>query len=162
MSVSQRSIIGDSWSNFNTVFWETFNLNHRRLKMMSVTGGLPAYVKFAPQLDKLVTKPFYNRINTNCSSKCSLHLQFGSNPFQRNSLKRRYCKTKDQDTPFSSDSPWESGDVWTNLALYLFTLHIPLSFGGLSVVSLLTGQQPLLHPQTQVLDNNLFFAHRLR
>ncbi|XP_058759668.1 uncharacterized protein LOC131632980 [Vicia villosa] len=120
--------------------------------MMLVTGWLPAYVKFAPQLDKLVAKPFYNRKNTNCSSKCSPQLQFGSNPFQRNSLKRCYCKTKDQDTPFSSDSPWESGDVWTNLALYLFTLHIPLSFGGLSVVSLLTGQQPLLHPQTQAIS----------
>ncbi|KAL5079353.1 hypothetical protein RYX36_007774 [Vicia faba] len=109
--------------------------------MMSVTGWFPAYVKFAPELDRLAAKPFYNQRNTNCSPQLS---------FQRNSLKRCYCKKKEQDTQFLSDSPWDSGDVWANLALYLFTLHIPLSFGGLSVVSLLTGQQPLLHPQTQV------------
>ncbi|CAK8575602.1 unnamed protein product [Lathyrus sativus] len=122
---------------------------------MLVTGWLPAYVKISPQLDRLVAKPFYNQKSTNRSLKCSPQpqLQLGSNPFQPKNLKRCYCKTKDQDTPFASDSPWESGDIWTNLALYLFTLHIPLSFGGLSVVSLLTGQQPLLHPQTQPLSN---------
>ncbi|CAI8618857.1 unnamed protein product [Vicia faba] len=111
--------------------------------MMSVTGWFPAYVKFAPELDRLAAKPFYNQRNTNCSPQMS---------FQRNSLKRCYCKKKEQDTQFLSDSPWDSGDVWANLALYLFTLHIPLSFGGLSVVSLLTGQQPLLHPQTQAIS----------
>lgn len=47
------------------------------------------------------------------------------------------------------DSPWESGNVWSNLALYLFTLHIPFSFGGLSVVALFNGQ-PVLDPQTEV------------
>ncbi|CAK8575601.1 unnamed protein product [Lathyrus sativus] len=121
---------------------------------MLVTGWLPAYVKISPQLDRLVAKPFYNQKSTNRSLKCSPQpqLQLGSNPFQPKNLKRCYCKTKDQDTPFASDSPWESGDIWTNLALYLFTLHIPLSFGGLSVVSLLTGQQPLLHPQTQAIS----------
>ncbi|KAL5100201.1 hypothetical protein RYX36_004528 [Vicia faba] len=111
--------------------------------MMSVTGWFPAYVKFAPELDRLAAKPFYNQRNTNCSPQLS---------FQCNSLKRCYCKKKEQDTQFLSDSPWDSGDVWANLALYLFTLHIPLSFGGLSVVSLLTGQQPLLHPQTQAIS----------
>ncbi|KAL5079275.1 hypothetical protein RYX36_007696, partial [Vicia faba] len=111
--------------------------------MMSVTGWFPAYVKFAPELDRLAAKPFYNQRNTNCSPQLS---------FQRNSLKRCYCKKKEQDTQFLSDSPWDSGDVWANLALYLFTLHIPLSFGGLSVVSLLTGQRPLLHPQTQAIS----------
>ncbi|MED6206903.1 hypothetical protein PIB30_030903 [Stylosanthes scabra] len=49
------------------------------------------------------------------------------------------------------DSGWDSGDVWTNLALYVFTLHIPFSFGGLSVVSLLS-RQPHLHPQIQALS----------
>jgi len=47
------------------------------------------------------------------------------------------------------DSPWESGNVWSNLALYLFSLHIPFSFGGLSVVALFNGQ-PVLDPQTEV------------
>ncbi|CAJ2655035.1 unnamed protein product [Trifolium pratense] len=119
---------------------------------MSVTGWLqPAYVKIYPQLVSLVvTTPFYRQINSNSSLKCSPpQLQLRS--------KRCYCKRKEQDTPFSSalqeeDSPWESGDVWSNFALYLFTLHIPLSFCGLSVVSLLTGQQQLLHPQTQAIS----------
>ncbi|PNY17712.1 CAAX amino terminal protease family protein [Trifolium pratense] len=119
---------------------------------MSVTGWLqPAYVKIYPQLVSLVvTTPFYRQINSNSSLKCSPpQLQLRS--------KRCYCKRKEQDTPFSSalqeeDSPWESGDVWSNFALYLFTLHIPLSFCGLSVFSLLTGQQQLLHPQTQAIS----------
>ncbi|CAI8615967.1 unnamed protein product [Vicia faba] len=68
---------------------------------MSVTGWFPAYVKFAPQLDRLAAKPFYNQRNTNCSPQLS---------FQRNSLKRCYCKKKEQDTQFLSDSPWDSGD----------------------------------------------------
>ncbi|KAK2379787.1 CAAX amino terminal protease family protein [Trifolium repens] len=120
---------------------------------MSVTGWLqPAYVKISPQFDRLVvtTTPIYKQTNTNSSLKCSPQLQLFRS-------KICYCKRKEQDTPFSSilreeDSPWESGDVWTNLALYLFTLHIPLSFCGLSVVSLLTGQQTLLHPQTQAIS----------
>ncbi|RDY03719.1 hypothetical protein CR513_12668, partial [Mucuna pruriens] len=49
------------------------------------------------------------------------------------------------------DSPWETGNVWSNLSLYLFTLHIPFSFGGLSVVALFYGQS-VLHPQTQALS----------
>ncbi|CAI8591967.1 unnamed protein product [Vicia faba] len=69
--------------------------------MMSVTGWFPAYVKFAPELDRLAAKPFYNQRNTNCSPQLS---------FQRNSLKRCYCKKKEQDTQFLSDSPWDSGD----------------------------------------------------
>ncbi|CAI8586961.1 unnamed protein product [Vicia faba] len=69
--------------------------------MMSVTGWFPAYVKFSPELDRLAAKPFYNQRNTNCSPQLS---------FQRNSLKRCYCKKKEQDTQFLSDSPWDSGD----------------------------------------------------
>jgi hypothetical protein len=109
---------------------------------MSVTGWLQAVcVKFPTQLDRLVVKHFYSQKNTNRNSKLR--------------SKRCHCKRKEQDTSFYSvlreeDSPWQSGDVWTNLVLYLFTLHIPLSFGGFSVVAFFTGQQPLLHPQTQV------------
>ncbi|KAK2351628.1 CAAX amino terminal protease family protein [Trifolium repens] len=121
---------------------------------MSVTGWLqPAYVKISPQFDRLVvtTPPIYRQKNTNNSLKCSPQLQLFRS-------KRCYCKRKEQDAPFSSvlreeDSPWDSDDVWTNLALYIFTLHIPLSFCGLSVVSLLTGQQQsLLQPQTQAIS----------
>lgn len=111
---------------------------------MSVTGWLQAVcVKFPTQLDRLVVKHFYSQKNTNRNSKLR--------------SKRCHCKRKEQDTSFYSvlreeDSPWQSGDVWTNLVLYLFTLHIPLSFGGFSVVAFFTGQQPLLHPQTQAIS----------
>ena len=47
------------------------------------------------------------------------------------------------------DSPWDSGNVWSTLALYVFTLHIPFSFGGLSVVALLSGQ-PHVDPEIEV------------
>ncbi|KAJ1389743.1 CAAX amino terminal protease [Sesbania bispinosa] len=116
----------------------------------------PAYVKFVS------VTPFYLP-NTNNSLKCSPQLQLGC---QRSCFKS-YCKSKEEqsthdiDTPFfqsqgfsalqQEDSPWESENVWSNLALYLFTLHIPLSFGGLSVVALFTGQ-PVLDPQTEALS----------
>lgn len=126
---------------------------------MSVTVWLPAYTKISLKLSSSAVTPFYKQ-NTNssilkCSPQLQLQLQLGFNPSQRDIFTRCYCKMKERETPFSSplrqedDSPWESGGVWSNLALYLFTLHIPLSFGGLSVVALLTGRQPL-HPQTQV------------
>uniref|UniRef100_A0A5B7CD54 Uncharacterized protein n=1 Tax=Davidia involucrata TaxID=16924 RepID=A0A5B7CD54_DAVIN len=47
-----------------------------------------------------------------------------------------------------SDIPWDSGSTWSTMALYLFSLHIPLSFGGLSVVAHLL-HQPILDPQTE-------------
>ncbi|KAG5033264.1 hypothetical protein JHK85_017246 [Glycine max] len=96
--------------------------------------------------------------NTDYSLKCSPKLQLGSTPSQRNPFKC-FCNRKEHVTPFSQgfselqedDSPWESGNVWSNLALYLFTLHIPFSFGGLSVVALFNGQ-PVLDPQTEALS----------
>ncbi|CAN8257513.1 unnamed protein product [Cochlearia groenlandica] len=48
--------------------------------------------------------------------------------------------------------PWEDDSIWSTFGLYMFCLHIPLSFGGLSFVSHLLLHQPLLHPQTQVLS----------
>ena len=48
-----------------------------------------------------------------------------------------------------SDIPWDRGSVWRTLALYIFSLHIPLSFGGLSVVANVL-HQPILDPQTEV------------
>ncbi|XP_025643424.2 uncharacterized protein [Arachis hypogaea] len=97
------------------------------------------------------TTPFHssNRSITKCLPPPQLRLGY------------RCSKRDEQVTPFSEgfsfsalkedDSVWDSGDVWTNLALYVFTLHIPFSFGGLSVVSLLS-RQPHLHPQIQALS----------
>ncbi|KAJ4976770.1 hypothetical protein NE237_001876 [Protea cynaroides] len=48
----------------------------------------------------------------------------------------------------SPDTPWDSGSIWSTMALYFFSLHIPLSFGGLSVVAEIM-HQPVLGPQTK-------------
>ncbi|XP_027348197.1 uncharacterized protein LOC113859685 [Abrus precatorius] len=97
---------------------------------------------------------FFHLPNSNNGLKCSPKLQLG----QRNCFKI-FCKGKEEQvTPFSQefsalpeDSPWESENIWSSIALYLFTLHIPLSFGGLSVVALFNGH-PVLPPQTQALS----------
>ncbi|KAF8054111.1 hypothetical protein N665_1347s0007 [Sinapis alba] len=51
----------------------------------------------------------------------------------------------------TSDIPWDDNNLWSTFALYLFCLHIPLSFGGLSILARFL-HHPLLHPQTQVLS----------
>ncbi|XP_018441977.1 uncharacterized protein LOC108813809 isoform X2 [Raphanus sativus] len=50
-----------------------------------------------------------------------------------------------------SEIPWEDNNVWSTFALYMFCLHIPLSFGGLSLLSRFL-HLPLLLPQSQVLS----------
>lgn len=47
--------------------------------------------------------------------------------------------------------PWDSGSVWSTLAFYLFSFHVPLSFGGLAVVAHVL-RQPILDPQTEALS----------
>ncbi|GFZ05685.1 CAAX amino terminal protease family protein [Actinidia rufa] len=69
------------------------------------------------------------------------------------------CINKEQPTPkasedfsvLESDIPWDRRSVWSTLALYIFSLHIPLSFGGLSVVASVL-HQPILDPQTEALS----------
>ncbi|ESQ50463.1 hypothetical protein EUTSA_v10002053mg [Eutrema salsugineum] len=51
----------------------------------------------------------------------------------------------------ASEIPWEEKNIWSTLAVYMFCLHIPLSFGGLSIVARILHQR-LLDPQTQVLS----------
>ncbi|XP_022147858.1 uncharacterized protein LOC111016695 [Momordica charantia] len=46
---------------------------------------------------------------------------------------------------------WDNGTAWSTLALYIFSLHIPLSFGSLSFVSQLM-HEPVLDPQTKALS----------
>ncbi|PKI54625.1 hypothetical protein CRG98_024976 [Punica granatum] len=53
-----------------------------------------------------------------------------------------------------SDVPWDSGTVWSTLSFYLFSLHIPLSFGGLSIVAHVL-HQPILDPQTESVNNSV-------
>ncbi|XP_075668824.1 uncharacterized protein LOC142638656 isoform X2 [Castanea sativa] len=51
----------------------------------------------------------------------------------------------------STDIPWDSGSIWSSMAFYMFILHIPLSFGGLSVVAEIL-HEPHLDPQTEILS----------
>lgn len=50
-----------------------------------------------------------------------------------------------------SDIPWDSGGIWSTMAFYFFSLHIPFSFGGLSVVAQIL-HQPVIDPQTEALS----------
>ncbi|KAJ0112167.1 hypothetical protein Patl1_02229 [Pistacia atlantica] len=49
----------------------------------------------------------------------------------------------------ASDIPWESESLWSTMAMYMFNLHIPLGYGGMSVAAYVLNQ-PVLEPQTQV------------
>ncbi|XP_021803725.1 uncharacterized protein LOC110747983 [Prunus avium] len=49
----------------------------------------------------------------------------------------------------AADAPWDHGSLWSTMAFYMFSLHIPLSFGGLSVVAHVL-HEPILDPQIEV------------
>lgn len=66
-----------------------------------------------------------------------------------------YCSCKEDQQPIlegfsalDSEPPWMGGSVWSSMALYFFSLHVPMSFGGLSVVAHMLNQ-PNLEPQTK-------------
>ncbi|KAL7000369.1 hypothetical protein U1Q18_001518 [Sarracenia purpurea var. burkii] len=63
----------------------------------------------------------------------------------------RTAKSSEDFSVLGSDIPWDSGSVWSTFAFYLFTLHVPLSFGGLSVVAHVL-HQPILDPQAEVIN----------
>ncbi|OVA00581.1 DnaJ domain [Macleaya cordata] len=50
-----------------------------------------------------------------------------------------------------SEIPWDDDSTWSTMSLYIFSLHIPLSFGGLSVVAQIM-HQPVLDPQTEAVS----------
>ncbi|TYI46006.1 hypothetical protein E1A91_D13G076600v1 [Gossypium mustelinum] len=98
----------------------------------------------------------------------SKSLAISTNPFLRcsffttkfsSTLLKCHCGTHNKDTDKStqgfsvltSDIPWKTESLWSTMALYMFNLHIPLGFGGLSIVSYLL-HQPVLDPQTEALS----------
>ncbi|MBA0698864.1 hypothetical protein Goari_000547 [Gossypium aridum] len=91
-------------------------------------------------------------ISTNPLLRCS----FFTTKFSSTLLKC-HCGTHNKDTDKStqgfsvltSDIPWKTESLWSTMALYMFNLHIPLGFGGLSIVSYLL-HQPVLDPQTEM------------
>ncbi|KAK9087066.1 hypothetical protein Syun_029460 [Stephania yunnanensis] len=51
----------------------------------------------------------------------------------------------------SADIEWDYGSVWSSMSLYFFSVHVPLSFGGLSVIAEIMHQK-VLDPQTKALS----------
>ncbi|XP_042409045.1 uncharacterized protein LOC121998271 [Zingiber officinale] len=84
-------------------------------------------------------------------------LNFQSRASSR-SLFRRLCSENnhgdEQFDAFSvlpSSIPWDNEDVWSIFAAYFFILHVPLSFGGLSIVASIL-HEPDLDPLTMVVS----------
>ena len=125
--------------------------------MLSVLGLRCPHVNLQPPiLVSEFTKSHYclhfpNGLNLTCSSK------YRSNP----SCNRTCVYSKSDklvtseteiETGFSAlqdDCPWETGNLWSTFSFYIFTLHIPFSFGGLSAIAQIIGQ-PKLDPQNKV------------
>ncbi|TYJ00050.1 hypothetical protein E1A91_A13G060800v1 [Gossypium mustelinum] len=92
------------------------------------------------------------------SSNPLLRCSFFSTKFSSTLLKC-HCCTHNKDTDKSTQGfsvltshiPWKTESLWSTMALYMFNLHIPLGFGGLSIVSYLL-HQPVLDPQTEALS----------
>jgi len=62
----------------------------------------------------------------------------------------------------SADMPWDYNNLWSTFAAYFFILHIPLSFGGLSITAHIL-HQSVLDPLTMVstCTLNWYYAFRL-
>ena len=54
------------------------------------------------------------------------------------------------------DVECDRGIIYSTMAFYVFSLHIPLSFGGLAIVATILHQQ-VIEPQTEVC-NGLHFS----
>ncbi|XP_019451178.1 PREDICTED: uncharacterized protein LOC109353386 [Lupinus angustifolius] len=132
-----------------------------RRQMLSVLGGLrwqPPYAKsIRNQLP--ATTPFYSFLRPNTNTLKYLPQRFNSQTCSKTYCKKSEEQVTNNNTPFSHGFnalkeecvPLESENLWSTLALYLFILHIPFSFGGLSVVALLT-RESVLDPQTKALS----------
>lgn len=53
-----------------------------------------------------------------------------------------------------TDVPFDGENLWSNFGLYLFCLHVPMSFGGLSAVARITNVS-VLDPQIEVMSITL-------
>ncbi|KAI8551693.1 hypothetical protein RHMOL_Rhmol06G0205900 [Rhododendron molle] len=103
----------------------------------------------------LSTSPPPSKLGANSLKAPSLSLL--NSKFGRNELRIKCSCVKEEETAkvfedfsvLGSYIPWDSGSVWSTMAIYLFSLHVPLSFGGLAVVAHVL-HQPVLDPQTQV------------
>jgi hypothetical protein len=98
-------------------------------------------------------------------SVCGLRFSFEKNGSRR--LSPSNCSSDDHNqknaenyffkgfSNLSPEFPWDSGSVWSTMAIYFFLLHIPLGLGGLSIVAEILRQDDL-DPQTKAIS--LFFT----
>ncbi|KAL8145676.1 uncharacterized protein LOC141707069 [Apium graveolens] len=107
---------------------------------------IPKFVSVFPKKSLLITTLKSNFLNNSTSTVSS-------------SLKC-CCTTNQNDTTtkpsqgfsvLKSDTQCDIGSVWSTMGLYMFSFHIPLSFGGLSIVSQLLHKSSLDH-QTQAVS----------
>ncbi|XP_009775663.1 uncharacterized protein [Nicotiana sylvestris] len=104
------------------------------------------------------------RTPTICLSSLKLSQDFHSHFYPFNFFRTRtYPKfrcIKNNDTQnvvsegfsvLKSDNPCDVGSLWSSMAFYLFSVHVPLSFGGLSAVTSIL-HCSALDPQTEALS----------
>ncbi|KAL5538736.1 hypothetical protein UlMin_044734 [Ulmus minor] len=75
----------------------------------------------------------------------SNHKQVETNP------KTNKLKQGKSFSVLAADTPWDSGTTWSTMDFYTMTLHIPLSFGWIYVVTQIL-QQPVLDPNTKAIS----------
>ncbi|KAL5793781.1 hypothetical protein ACOSP7_002375 [Xanthoceras sorbifolium] len=111
-----------------------------------------------PQLPKIArdfNKPLFSLLLSPTNALCSTI--FSSKFSSKVSLKcccTKFDATQKPNKGFSvlaSDCPWKSGSIWSTMALYMLNLHIPLGYGGLSIVAYLL-DEPVLNSQTQAVS----------
>ncbi|KAL0560494.1 hypothetical protein IC582_000899 [Cucumis melo] len=122
----------------------------------SVFGAMILLIQHLPHLHSTVAKreQFYDKFY----SKLRHFPHLCSFKFNSKAPLKCFC-SKNQTTHeafqgFSAlprDTPWDNDTVWSTMALYIFSLHIPLSLGSLSLVSQLM-HMPILDPQTKALS----------
>ncbi|KAJ0974354.1 hypothetical protein J5N97_016319 [Dioscorea zingiberensis] len=96
---------------------------------------IPKRSQFSPS-PSLFTKSKL-RSSSSLFRPCSKSGWSGEDPFENFSV-------------LETNTPWDSSDIWSTLAGYIFALHIPLSFGGVSFVA--QTLQPSPDPLTMVVS----------
>ncbi|GAV70433.1 Abi domain-containing protein [Cephalotus follicularis] len=124
----------------NLVLWPTVKLVHPKPATLASFDGnrKKAHIEF----------PFDSQFGSIFKSQVSV---------KPASLKCFCIKNEVTDNPtkgfsvLASEIPWESGNLWSTMATYIFILHIPLGIGGLSISAYVL-KQPVMDPQTQALS----------
>eukprot|EP00268_Persea_americana_P058289 TRINITY_DN7041_c1_g1_i4.p1 TRINITY_DN7041_c1_g1~~TRINITY_DN7041_c1_g1_i4.p1 ORF type:complete len:300 (-),score=42.73 TRINITY_DN7041_c1_g1_i4:278-1177(-) len=81
-----------------------------------------------------------------------LHPLTKSPPFRTLCIgKENHDASTQEFSVLSSDIPWDTGGIWSTMGLYFFSFHIPLSFGGLSVIAQML-HQPVMDPLAEALS----------